>query len=280
MPVMKIKFWGCRGSIPVPDSRMMKYGGNTTCVEVDVDGKTFIIDAGTGIRKLGDELIEKKVQSMDMFVTHSHWDHIQGFPFFSPIYLPNTAITIYGCTSSYKRLRTIFENQMSYEYFPISFFDLKSRIDFVEICGRKFEVNGCSVSIIEANHPVYTIGLRIEKDGKSFVFITDNEIRFEKPKTQRDEFVRFCAGADYLVHDAQYSDDEYRNRKGWGHSTYEDVMSLAGEARVKSLGFFHHDPNRKDDELDRIEEKFKKMCGKSGCGFSIFVVRELLEIEL
>ncbi|OIN96121.1 hypothetical protein AUJ66_07330 [Candidatus Desantisbacteria bacterium CG1_02_38_46] len=277
---MKIKFWGCRGSIPVPDSRMMKYGGNTTCVEVIFENRIFIIDAGTGIRKLGDSLIKRKVSNIDMFITHSHWDHILGFPFFKPIYSGNTLINIFGRTSSYKRLKDIFTSQMSYEYFPVSFSELKSKINFTELSRQQYDFDGHIIKIIQTNHPIFAMGIRIEKGDKSFVFITDNELGLENPRTSRGEFIAFCKNATYLIHDAQFTEEEYKTRQGWGHSTFMQAIMLADDSDIKNLGFFHHDPDRKDDELEEIEAKYKKLCESKRYRFNLFAVRELKSIVI
>lgn len=274
---MKLKFWGCRGSIPVPDSRMIKYGGNTSCIEVELEpDKRLIIDAGTGIRKLGEHLSLKKIYNLDIFITHSHWDHIQGFPFFTPIYDKNFKINLFGCTDSYKKLKTIFEQQMAHEYFPISFSELKSNINFVESCGTQYNIQSSLIKTIRTNHPIYTTGLRIEQNGKTFVFITDNEIYAQEKVTSEKDFISFCKNADYLIHDAQYTDEEYEKRKGWGHSTFEQVLKLSREMDIYKIGFFHHDPNRKDDELDKIVQKFQS----ENKDIKIFAVKELDEIEL
>jgi phosphoribosyl 1,2-cyclic phosphodiesterase len=277
---MKIKFWGCRGSIPVPDTRMMRYGGDTPCVEVILDGTVFIIDAGTGIRKLGEDLIKRKIFDMDIFITHSHWDHIQGFPFFAPIYSEKTKINIFGYGNSYKGLKDIFTSQMSSEYFPIAFSNLKSKIDFIESRSHEYKIDGYIIKTIRTNHPIYTLGIRIEKNDKSFVFMTDNELGLDKPKTSENEFIEFCKNATYLIHDAQFTEDEYKERNGWGHSTYEQVINFAEKAGVENVGFFHHDPNRQDNELARMERDLKKFCKNRRCKFHVFAVKELEEIEL
>jgi|YNPBryBLVA2012_1023415.scaffolds.fasta_scaffold00013_8 phosphoribosyl 1,2-cyclic phosphodiesterase len=277
---MKVKVWGCRGSIPVPDSRMITYGGNTTCLEVLLDRRVLIIDSGTGIRRLGDDLLRRRIHSYDLFITHSHWDHIQGFPFFKPIYDARTRIRISGCTNSYRQLRTIFTNQMSYEYFPISFADLKSRIEFTDSCDERFTLDGYEVHTLQVNHPIYTLGIRIQRNDSSFVFITDNELLGAKPGTPWESFVEFCAGATYLIHDAQFFDAEYPKRRGWGHSTFEQALRLARDARVVNLGFFHHDPNREDGHLDRIKQRFQALGAKGPHPVNVFVVRELEEYAI
>lgn len=278
---MKIKFWGCRGSIPVPDSRMIKYGGNTSCVEVNIDGKILIIDAGTGIRKLGEDLVKRNITDIDLFITHSHWDHIQGFPFFKPIYGEKSKINIMGCAGSDNQIKNILLKQMSYEFFPVRFSDLKSKIIFDDSCKGSMELKGkFKGKTIITNHPIYTLGIRLEHKNKCFVFLTDNELDSEKPVTKWREFVEFCKGATCLVHDAQFSEAEYEKTKGWGHSTFEQVVRLAKDSNVENLGFYHHDPDRKDIELDQIEKKYKSICKKENLKFNIFAVKEQDKISL
>jgi phosphoribosyl 1,2-cyclic phosphodiesterase len=275
---MRVKFWGCRGSIPVPDSRMMKYGGNTTCVEVTLRDHTLIIDAGTGIRKLGDELMRRGKKKFDLFITHSHWDHIQGFPFFAPIYDAATEIRVLGCTNSYKQLKSILADQMSYEYFPVSFADLKSKIDFSETGGITFGTSAYRLSFIDANHPTYTAGIRIDEGSSSFVFITDNELR--AGATSWEDMVSFARGSTYLVHDAQFTEEEYPKRGGWGHSTFEQVLALGRDAAVGHVGFTHHDPSREDTELDAIAARVADECRRERFTFTPFIVKEGDEIRV
>jgi len=259
---------------------MMQHGGNTTCVEVSCGKEVLIIDAGTGIRKLGEELLRRRVSAINIFITHSHWDHIQGFPFFLPIYSSKTKINVLGCSNSYKRLKEILSHQMSQEYFPVSFADLKSTIKFYDTCHDSYDFKGFQLEFIETNHPVFTRGLKLISGNSSFVFITDNELHQENPKIPFSRFVEFCRGATCLVHDAQFSEREYKERRGWGHSTYEQVITLAKEAGVRNLGFTHHDPNRKDTDLRALERKYKDSCKNKGCTFRLFAVREMDEFVL
>ena len=277
---MKIKFWGTRGSIPVPDSRMMKYGGNTTCVEVRINDHLLIIDTGTGIRRLGEELVKRKESEINLFITHSHWDHIQGFPFFIPVYLDSSHINVIGYKRSYKQIKDSLSNQMSLEYFPVRFDDLSSNISFTELKKDMWEFAGHVVKIIKTNHTVFTLAIRIEKGNNSFVFITDNELESRNPITTWDQFVDFAKDATYMIHDAQFTLAEYDNRVGWGHSTYDYVVELAKAANVKNVGFTHHDPDRKDFELEDIEKYYQHFCKINKYPFNVFAVKEMQEIDL
>ncbi|MDA3792207.1 MAG: MBL fold metallo-hydrolase [Elusimicrobia bacterium] len=277
---MKLKFWGCRGSIPVPDARMIEYGGNTTCLEVMINGRVIIIDSGTGIRKLGEELIQRGSKDIDMFITHSHWDHIQGFPFFKPIYSDDFNINIFGCKNSYKELKDILSHQMSFEYFPVRFSELSSNINFEDGCENYYNKYGYKIDIIETNHPITTIAFKIENKSHSLVFMTDNELKSKNPKTSHKDFVEFCRGTDYLIHDAQFTGEEYKDSHGWGHSTFEQSMDLAAHAGVGNLVFFHHDPNREDDKLTELTEKYKIMSEDRGDSFNIITAKEQRIIEI
>ncbi|MCX5781874.1 MAG: MBL fold metallo-hydrolase [Elusimicrobia bacterium] len=277
---MKIKFWGTRGSIPVPDKKMFRYGGNTTCVEVTIGDRTIIIDSGTGIINLGKKLVKEKKRDLDIFITHSHWDHIHGFPFFLPAYTSKTRINVFGHTDSYEHFKTILTNQMSYEYFPVRFGDLKAEISFLDTRQVNLGNHSHRMSFIRANHPAYTMGIKIEENEKSFVFITDNELYADKQLTSKDKFVEFCYGADYLVLDAQFTDKEYKKTKNWGHSTFEQAFALAKLSKAKNLVFFHHDPNRTDKGLRKIESKFKKLGKKTNYKFNVSAAKEKQEIIL
>lgn len=252
---MKLRFWGTRGSIPSPGANTVKYGGNTTCVELRLkDGTLIIFDAGTGIRNFGSEVLkENRNLHINLFLTHSHWDHIQGFPFFKPAYSENAQIDIYGCPPTYNKLKDILTNQMESRYFPVNFNELKAKINFKPINEGSHPIGDATFSFIENNHPGSAYGFKVIEDNKQFIFITDNELLpLNGQATKWSSFIKFCEGADILIHDAQYLDDELTNNIGFGHSSYEQALRLASEANVKHLIFFHHNPSRKDNEIDEI----------------------------
>jgi len=245
---MNIKFYGTRGSIPVSDKRVKKYGGNTTCLYIYTNKDAVIIDAGTGIRDIGANLLKKKRTQITMFLTHYHWDHIQGFPFFAPIFNKNSVIEIYGPSKEITAKKAL-TYQMKSPFFPTSLASLPARIVFKEI-KDPFQIGTLDIRTIVNNHPNYTLGLKFTDAKKSFVFMTDNELFAKDKQTSFKSFVKFVAGADLLIHDAQYSDEIYKTRNGWGHSTYSQTMRLARESGVKNIIFTHHDPFSSDNFID------------------------------
>jgi phosphoribosyl 1,2-cyclic phosphodiesterase len=263
---LRIQFWGTRGSIPSPGQKTVRYGGNTPCVEVRTEGGWLVIlDAGTGIRELGRSLLERSNGTPvagDVFLTHAHWDHIQGIPFFAPLFQRGNHFTIWGSESLQRSVDQVVRDQMSPVVFPVTFEELDARIDFQMIAaGAKRGGTGYEVEAFEVHHPGGALGYRFTEPGSthSFVYVSDNELgapeNYPGDPAWRQRFVEFVRGATVLVHDTTYTTEEYDHHHGWGHSTFRDAVELALEAGVKALVLFHHEPRRTDDELDqRIDE--------------------------
>ncbi len=252
---MEITFWGCRGSLPAPGRLTNKYGGNTSCVEVRLDdGSLIILDAGTGIRNLGKSLMQHPNGSdMYLILTHPHWDHLMGFPFFAPAYSSGYKIHIRGGPVAKETIQKYLEHQMQPPYFPARFRSMKAQFDFTYGIPMVKRIAAAEVIPIALSHPNGGYGYKITEDSKSFVFLTDNELDYDHEGGKaRYEYVNACRDADLLVHDAQYTDREYERTAGWGHSTYGSATMLAIQANVKRFGLFHHDPDRDDQSLDRI----------------------------
>ena len=256
---MRIKFYGTRGSIPVSDPGFMEFGGNTTCVFVSGFDEGFgkvIMDAGTGIRNLGKDIVGGKIDIDDIIslgFTHFHWDHIQGFPFFAPAYSPDSKIQI---STAGKRkvhnLKDIFSAQMQSIYFPVQLENMGAQIEF-----EKIETNvlvgekGAIVRVADLQHPGGCIGIRFEINNKSVVFCTD----VEHSNGIDENVVNLSMNADVLIHDAKYTDEELKTHKGWGHSSYNQAIEVAVKAKVKQLIITHHDPDHDDDFLRAMERK-------------------------
>ncbi len=275
---MIITFWGTRGSIPVPGKDTVKYGGNTTCVTIEIDDGSFIIlDAGTGIKKVGSYLLKKKINEISLFLTHSHWDHIQGFPFFVPAYIKGFRIDVYGASPTYDRFMKIFSGQMKTLYFPVDFKNLSSIITYKKILKKGTVINNIKVSAMKTLHPLETHAFKFEKNGKRFVFMTDNELDIKSlTKEQYEEFIKFVSNSDVLIHDAQYAREEYERYVGWGHSTWQKVVEFANEANVKKVYLTHHDPDKTDEQLDALENKAKDYSKSS----EVFLAKEGFSIEI
>lgn len=262
MSTWQIKLYGTRGSTPVCEPGVQKYGGNTTCIYADLltndrSKGCIIFDAGTGIRRLGKEIANGVLPTVDnifILLTHFHWDHIQGVPFFDPIYNPNQHISVFAPREemSDTRLREIFEVQMQQEYFPVQLG--KAGADFEFLTHEKQATSlladgGVNLTYRLHNHPGGAFSYRLEAEGKSVVICTD----LEHGETIDEDTVEFCKGADLLIHDAQYTDAELETHRGWGHSSYSQAIEVARRANVKQLLFTHHDPDHDDDFLDRVE---------------------------
>jgi phosphoribosyl 1,2-cyclic phosphodiesterase len=305
---MKIKFWGVRGSIPCPGPNTAKYGGNTACVEVKIESlnRSIIIDAGSGIRELGNKLMANGCSQGDftaeIFLTHTHWDHIMGFPFFAPIYVPTSKIRIYGPTTyEEESLKDVLGGQWTYRYFPVRHEELTSKLEYIDLKEGHYDLGqGLHLQTKYLNHPLQCLGYRFEFDGKVLctafdtepyfnVFCTDphdpgydEAIAAEGEQAAAEEnarMLRFINGADLLIYDAQYTQAEYcQSRVGWGHSPIEHVIDVARRSKVRQLALFHHDVLRTDDQLDAMGPVYCKEV--DGPGFQSFFAREGMEIEL
>lgn len=304
-----LRFWGVRGSIPCPGPTTVKYGGNTTCLELRFGEKDqlVIIDAGSGIRPLGDFLMKndfpKGPIQTDILISHTHWDHIMGFPFFTPIYIKSSTIHVYGpVTYEEDTLDKIIGDQLRYRYFPVRQEELAATIHYHQLRETSFLLGDeVFVTTKYLNHPILCLGYRFEYKGKVLctaydtepfrnVFPTDPSHPEYDPvaaeegelaaKEETEKFLRFIQGADLLIHDTQYTLEEYKASKiGWGHSTYEHAINSAHKAGVKKLVLFHHDPLRTDEQLDALAEKYRAAI-KGRTRLQIEVAREGLAIEL
>ena len=298
---MKVKFWGTRGSVPSPGRDTVRYGGNTPCVEVRLaENNLVIFDAGTGLRGLGDALMVRgeSVKAI-IAISHPHWDHIQGFPFFKPAFISGNELTIVGAQTRSVTLRQMIASQMNKVYFPIQLNELKAKIGFLPIREETIPVFEGTLSSIFVNHPAFSLGFRLTVGGRSLVYISDNE-PFDREvarslknvekhvvagymKERGDPNQRifdFARGADVLIHDATYTPEEYVNRVGWGHSHYLFTLKVASEARVGKLVLFHHEQSRTDEKVEEIVRKCRREISLRDYTFECLAAAEGLELEI
>jgi phosphoribosyl 1,2-cyclic phosphodiesterase/CheY-like chemotaxis protein len=283
----RVKFWGTRGSIATPGPRTIRYGGNTSCTEVRYGEHILILDAGTGIRELGESLMREfqgRPIRAHIFVGHTHWDHIQGFPFFVPAYVPGNEISLYSVRGAGKPLEKIFIGQMDSDYFPVVLSDLKAQLNFIEL-HEPVTVGPIRVEFTYLNHPGLAIGFRISAGGKSVAYCSDHEsfARMYGPETGEREdrrITEFVSGVDLFISEAQYTSEEYSKKRGWGHSTFDDALRTAAEAKVRRLAIFHHDPAHDDEFMDRILEECRQKAKAEGMDFDCTIARENQIYEL
>ena len=271
---MYIKCWGSRGSIPVSGTHYIKYGGDTTCIEIRTKSDDIIIiDAGTGIRRLGNRLMDEKRYKYNLIFTHAHWDHVMGFPFFKPLYSKKVKLVLYRCPFHRKFVETILSVLMAPPYFPVRYSEIKAKMEYQGAFTTEFEIGSVTVTPIQLNHPDNGSGYKFTEDGKSFVFLTDNELDFVHPGglLYRD-YLEFSEGADLLIHDAEYTPKEYESTSKWGHSVFTHALNLALEAGVGQLGLFHINQERTDGQMDEIVEDCRSRIAEKGNELECFAV--------
>lgn len=283
---MRIKFWGVRGSVPAPGRSTVKYGGNTSCIEVMTDrGKSIILDAGTGLFQLGRHLPEEKLKNYQtsLLISHTHWDHIQGFPFFVPLFHSTANIKVYGPRREDTSLRDVFARQMTNSYFPVDLTQLPSKLEFIELGEESLELNGTTIFTKILRHPGSVLSYKIIEGSSTFIYATDNELHWEGDITHGLNFdpylislINFIQGADLLIYDCQYRDEEYLYKRNWGHSSMSATLFVAYHANVKRLVFFHHDPIRSDAEI----EQMLREADEKSTGMEIIAARELLILDV
>jgi CheY-like chemotaxis protein/phosphoribosyl 1,2-cyclic phosphodiesterase len=292
---MKVQFWGTRGSVTTPGRGTLRYGGNTSCVELETDAGTLLMfDCGTGARLLGLDLLRRYPSGVQasILLGHSHWDHIQGFPFFTPIFLPSSRFTIYAPSGGDKRLAEVLAGQMEYTYFPVSLEQLQANISFEDLGEDRFTIGEATIQTQYLNHTALTLGYRVSVGGVTVVYATDHEPHAQQlwrvdasgkrsVLHQGDQrHIEFLAGADLLIHDAQYTEAEYDQKLGWGHSTVEYCVDVAAEAGVKRLALFHHDPSRADTDLDRLVAACQHRAEEHGADLAVFGAAEGRSVTL
>ncbi len=278
-PCALIRFWGVRGSIPTPGPETVRIGGNTSCVEIRADDELIILDAGSGLRPLGRALAVEFADSSaraTLLITHTHWDHIQGFPFFVPAYNPRNHIRVLGFEGARNDLQATLAGQMESPYFPIALAQMPGNIVIEELKSLDFSVGSIAVKACHVNHPGVCVGYRLETKSGSICYIPDHESspqNSQEPDSVNahieEKVVDFIRDAEVLILDSQYTKDEYRTHVGWGHGCLDDVVRVAQAANVKQLFLFHHDPAHDDDFLEGMLEHAQKLAAQSGLKVSL-----------
>ena len=299
-PSPRIKLWGTRGSIAVPSRETLRYGGNTTCIELRADGELVVLDAGSGIRPLGVALkkeLQQQPINLSLLITHAHWDHIQGFPFFKPAYDPKNEIRILGFDGAGATFREIITEPMRSPFFPITMRELSAKMEITKLTEMKFTLGKVDVHAAFVNHPGVCAGYRLFTTTGSVAFLPDHEpyeffLHALREQAQTPEqakeiatseharLVQFLRGSEILVLDSQYTDKEYQTHIGWGHGSVSSAVSLALEAEVQTLLLFHHDPSHDDNMVDRMVESACELATKSGRPLEVVAAKEGSEILL
>ncbi|MBC7929985.1 MAG: response regulator [Rubrivivax sp.] len=294
---MRVRFWGTRGSIATPGPTTVHYGGNTSCVELTTNaGEHLIFDCGTGARPLGSDLTARSLKPIhaSLLIGHTHWDHIQGFPFFAPAFVPGNKLDVYAPEGGQGSLQKILAGQMEHTYFPVELAELPASISYFDLGEGSFKIGDVKITSQYLNHPAITLGYRVECDNAVVVYITDHEPFAETLWRKGSEpgkiesilhegdrrHANFMARADLVIHDAQYTPAEYPAKKNWGHSTYEYVVEMAAAAGVQRVALTHHDPNHDDAFVKEIEEDARRVAKRRGAKLKVLCAYEGCTINL
>jgi phosphoribosyl 1,2-cyclic phosphodiesterase/DNA-binding response OmpR family regulator len=287
---VRVQFWGTRGSIAKPGPSTARYGGNTSCIEAQsARGTLVIVDCGTGGHSLGQNLMSAGAKGLrgHILISHTHWDHIQGIPFFAPLFVPGNEWDIYGPKGLGQSLREALAGQMQYTYFPVTLDQCGAKIRYHDLVEGTFDIDDIKVSTHYLNHPALTLGYRLEADGVAVVYASDHEPHSRMLATGQGEITgqdlghaEFVNRADLLIHDAQFTAEEYPAKIGWGHSTVEYVVELSKYAEVKRVALTHHDPLRDDDAIDRLLASIRARLREKGSSLDVFAAVEGQVVEV
>lgn len=271
---MKITCWGSRGTVPVAGADYIRYGGDTTCLQIEngAEDTILIVDAGTGIRRLGRQLLEGPQRTCHLLFTHAHWDHIMGLPYFLPLWRKHFKVSLHHCPFHDGFVDQLLPSLLTPPYFPVPYNELSAHVEIVPHDNKPFHIGSLQITPIALSHPDGGAGYRFDDGAKSFVFLTDNELAFQHPGGHDlSSYARFCEGVDLLIHDAEFTPDEYHSVRTWGHSRYTDAVDLALGAGVRRLGLFHLNQDRTDDRMDDIVQMANKMARKRTECFGVAV---------
>jgi phosphoribosyl 1,2-cyclic phosphodiesterase len=278
----RVTFWGVRGSIPTPGPTTVHYGGNTSCVEVRADGQIIILDAGTGLRLLGRQLaaeFDTQPLELTLLLTHTHWDHIQGLPFFQPVYKPQNHLRILGYEGARHGLEVVLAGQMASPFFPIGLREVPANVRIEELKQDDFHIGPVRVRACPAHHPGKCYGYRLFTSGGSLAFFPDNEVHHQDTAEHR-HLVDFLSGTDVLIMDTQFDAAEYVHHTGWGHGCLEEVVHLALQAEVKTLFLFHHDPDHDDAKISQMLAHARELVAARKRKLHVEAAREGITLEL